>query len=439
MTKQEWNELFGEKFFITLNNPERKYFGLNELSFDWEASVFYSKTNLWYKRTILYWNGDTIVKVIFEEMRGFDDRVPGYFRQYCEYDTLLETEDREWLLPFSEGGKKKKVTAANVRNIMAFGCTFSFICEYNESYISVGNYRNNQRLAIGEQDKICKIRNDADFRSFIEDYIKTCPEGYFDRVDRIRNSKHVTVKYQVGDIFRIEFDRFRYCYGLITGEVKKIQKWKEIHSKHSLSSLMTVPLMVRYYNLITENGNLTASDLEHILLGRLDICSDCDIIWGTYPIVSHKELTVNDIEFNLVCTRINKLPTDSHSNVFSGSYLVDMFGDSTKEFKLYVEWGTAFAVIPYWEMSKSLREYMRYYKSPHSGVGLGIDVNMVAPEESESRKYSCNLLNENNADIREELFSCLGISADVSLDEAFEEFAAKFGGLTKEQILKKLQ
>ena len=50
-------------------------------------------------------------------------------------------------------------------------------------------------------------------------------------------------------------------------------------------------------------------------------------------------------------------------------------------------------------------------------------------------KYKYNLLNEENSEIREELFRCLQLSSNAN----FDDFAIQFGGLTKKQILRKLQ
>ena len=37
-----WNEMFGEDYFIEIKNSERKYFGLNEIAGTWQTAVYYS-------------------------------------------------------------------------------------------------------------------------------------------------------------------------------------------------------------------------------------------------------------------------------------------------------------------------------------------------------------------------------------------------------------
>lgn len=100
-------------------------------------------------------------------------------------------------------------------------------------------------------------------------------------------------------------------------------------------------------------------------------------------------------------------------------------------FNLYVEWGTATTVIPYEHISSKLKEYLREYRSPHGGVAMGISNPALKGEEAYKFKY--NLLNDINKEIREELFRCLQLRPDTS----FDEFANKFGRLTKDEILKK--
>ena len=436
--KWNWNDLFGNAYYIEIKNDERKYFGLDEIASHWEKSEFYSKTNICYKRTSVFWEKDTIKKVIFEENRIRDDKVI-CSRFYQEFDTSIETENREMILPFTARGKKKKVTATNILAITPFGCQFFYSLRYvsgkQQADIWVNNPRNNQQLAIGEEEKVSRIVTPEDFRCFMEEYVRTCPDYYFDRVKRMQTEKHKTVKYRPGDIFRVEMDRFHYAYGLITGEVKKIQKWSELPERHSMHSLMMVPVMVRFFELVTTNGELKANDLKNISLGRVEIYGDNDIIWGTHPIVDHKELEENDIEFHLICTKYFR--EDKHSTVFTQDFLMkDNLIKVPREYNLYVEWGTATVTLTFDQISEKLKEYLTGYSSPHGGVAMGIYPNVLLLSEEEKLNvytYKYDLLEKHNQSMREELFSCLGLEKDAD----FDDFAEKFGGLKKAEILKK--
>lgn len=62
----------------------------------------------------------------------------------------------------------------------------------------------------------------------------------------------------------MELDRTHYCYGIITGTIKKFTAMPELPEKHSLRQLMMVPIMVRAYQLITEDPNLKSDAQRNI-------------------------------------------------------------------------------------------------------------------------------------------------------------------------------
>ena len=69
----KWDELFEKEFYFVITNDERKYMGLNPVESSWYISQFYSKTNLWHKRTSVFWDDTTIKKIIYEEKRISDN------------------------------------------------------------------------------------------------------------------------------------------------------------------------------------------------------------------------------------------------------------------------------------------------------------------------------------------------------------------------------
>lgn len=428
----KWDALFGKEYYIKITNEERRYLGLDPVMEEWDTTQFYSKTNHWHKRTTVFWEEDVIKKVIVEQKKVVSSDNHIIYHSIQEDDTNLLTENREWLLPLTNRGKRKKITAANVLAVTPLGCTFHFHLDLYKNVLtsmSICNARNNQRIATGEHKKINKIRNDADFHQFMKYYKETCPQDYFDRIERLKYSRHKTVKYETGDIFRVEVDRFHYCYGLITGQIRKIRKWKELPQRHSLQSLMMVPIMIRYYDVRTSNPDLSAGKLAQYPLGRVTICGDNDIIWGTHTIVEHKELIEDDIEFGLVCYRIKSTGVDLPVHTYD-MFVSDGMAEYPESFDLYVEWGTAVTILPFEKISKQLQEYLKDYHSPYGGVAVRIYPELI---QENSFEYKGNLLNDINKEIRTELFLCLGLNEEA----AFDDFAVMFGGLTKKEILAK--
>lgn len=417
----QWEKQFGSRYLITLENEMRPYFALEKIENQWEKQSYYSRTHLWWKRTVLFFDGDTIRKVIEEEKQV---SIGGEIcrQNYREYDTCLQTQERKLLLPLTKRGKPKPLTASAVGNTTPFGCTFFLEMEKNrETTLNIRNFRSNQQLPVGERERVASIHSDGDFQAFAKWYVATCPDDYFVKVERVKNSVQQRVKYRAGDIFRVEYDRFSYCYGLVTGEIRKILRWEELPDSHSFHMLMMVPVMVRFYEVITPNGSMTPQELSQYPLGRVEICADNDLLWGTHPIVGHRNLTAEDVEFPLVCSRV------------SG----DFFPEEESACDLYVEWGTAQAVLPASSLSPMLCDWLKSYFCPWGGVHMGIFPDMAGRTEKEKlglETYRNNLQIPQNWEIREELFDCLGLPHDAD----FDDFAAAFGGLTMKEIVKRL-
>lgn len=435
MTNIDWTNKFGNKYLITLTNTERKYLGLSSISSDWDTIVYCSKTNLWYTKVTAYFNYNTIVKVISETKRVLDNGTANY-ENYVEYDTKLDTIARKQLMPLTSRGKPKPLSVSSINAITPFGCSFSISYEAKQdTTLQLNNPRANKVFPVGEWDAISKIKSEADFHAFMNTYISTCQNDYFEKLQAFKDAKKVTVKYTAGDIFRMELDRTHYCYGIITGTIKKLKAMPNLPKKHSLQQLMMVPIMVRPYQLITTNPNLKANELQSIPLGRLQIVGDNDIIWGTHTIVDNKPLTPDDLEFNFVCTKI--ISNSQHSTLFTQDMLMHDGIIPKQAYTLYIEWGFAQTTLSYEQLSNKLKAFLDNYSSPHGGVLISIDPHFAVPNEKHRQyhSYRNNLLNPENCDMLNEIFACLGLEANTT----FDQFAKKFGGLTRQEILSQMQ
>lgn len=416
MAKTDYNAIFPEHL-LHLTNEERRYLALDALEPGWKAVSFYSNTGGWYGWVEAYFDGDTIVKVIQENRSFLRDGSPTY-RKYTELDTHLQTRDG-MLLPLTGRGKPKKLTASAIMAVTALRCSFSFIMDRRHSgtEIYLTNPRANRRFPLGEQQRIARITDEAGFHEFMDWYMSTCPEDYFDRVEAFRRAQKVTVRYRSGDIFRMELDRTRFRYGIITGTVRQLRAMPELPEKHSLRRLMMVPILVRFYQLTTTDPSLTAAELENIPLGTVDYYGDNDIIWGTHPIVDHKQIGP-ELQFPLVCTQ-------------------EWIADPVRRMErpVWVEWGFARTCLERSAMTPELREFFDGYHSTHGGVHIGIVPEYaIAAERPELPEFRNDLLSEGNRQIREKLFDCLRLGPDAD----FDTFARAFGGLSSAQILERM-
>lgn len=411
------------EYIFELKNDERRYFGLEEIKNEYEVETMFSKLctirgDSILKRTTIFFEGNIIKKVIYEERLisskyGISDDTV-YDNRYKEFDTNLLTENRQYILPLTDKGKPKKLTSTNIMAVDPFGCVFDFYeisRQGNESGLFVGNYRNNQKLPV---EGFEKIKNNEDFREWIEWFISSCPDNYFEKVERVRTMKHRTVKFGSGDIFRMEYDRGNYCYGLILGKIRKIQKWKECLENHSFKWIMGQPILVRLYDLITPRADLTAEQLEEYELLPVQICVDNEIIWGTHPIVAHKKLEENDIDFKLSFRRKND--SDEYTYTF--------------------EWGMCQTTLKLTDEQLELHnQYVKGIIWDDHITGLRILTNDIECKAETGTPYSISSVwHEKNRIARRFWFGLLNLSEDAD----FDEFNKKYGGMTRSEIIKRL-
>lgn len=428
MKPQEWEKLFGTGCVINLTDEERRYFALDPIDPAWERQCFCYQSYKRYTRLTIFFSGSTIVKGIEEEIYRQDD---GFcFEESCtEYDTRLLTEDRQFILPLTSRGKPRKLTATAVRGVTPFGCSLTVRMTRSDLYGERGgslyltNPRAEQVFPIGEKEAAARIDSDADFHAFARRYMDTCPADYFERLAAFRQFERLTVKYRPGDVFRMACDRTHWCYGIITGEVKQLRRMPEMPENSTFNTLMMVPIMVRLYALITDRADMTPQELQAYPLGRVLICADNDIIWGTHPIIGHRTLTAEDIEFPLIVGRWRlRIPGLTRR---SGPEDVP------------VEWGLCSTVIPWRKIPEELRQLLADYDTPHSGVRIGISPEDALPDEKQRayHDYRANLLNPHNDALRAAILRLTGLP-DGS---GFDEFAVRFGGLTRQEIADRMQ
>jgi hypothetical protein len=198
---------------------------------------------------------------------------------------------------------------------------------------------------------------------------------------------------------------------------------------------MMVPIMVRPYQLVTDDPNLKADDLRHIPLGRVQIVGDNDIIWGTHTIVDHKPIVSDDLEFNFVCSKI--ISHSPHTTLFTQDMFIRDSLIPRQEYTLYIEWGFAQTNLYYDHLSDKLKELLLDYSSPHGGVSISIDPRTAVPDQRHRQypSYQKNLLNPENQEFLNEIFACLGLNANTT----FDQFAKKFSGLTLQEIVSRMK
>lgn len=426
------------EYCVMLTNEERRYLALDDLRPEWESVSLFSVTHWRKKRTVLFYDGDTIVKVIFEECSIDDGKV--WWKSYCEYDTRLATNGRKLLLPLTARGRAKPITSANVRAILPFGCQVDIYLEEHESEMWVRNPRNGQKIPLGKEKRIRDILSDHDFHEFMRYYISTCPEDYFERISELRSMEHQTVRFGAGDIFRCQTDREHYTYGIILGKTREIEKWDELPAEHSFRHLLAQPIIVRMYDFVTTDREMTAERLSRIPLRPPEIYCDEDILWGAHPIAAHKKLVPEDIQFPFHAAK--RMAGLQNCSPHTSEQLAKVFGaylpeDGGSLISLYVEWGFVSFDIPWDNVPDAVRKILD--EGSYSNVGAALSISGAycgrtladILRETPRNRIRFDLLLPENREKFNLIMNCLGLPDDCS----FDEFAERFGGISRQRYI----
>ncbi|MBQ9518279.1 MAG: immunity 26/phosphotriesterase HocA family protein, partial [Firmicutes bacterium] len=272
--------------FVELNDRYRCYYGLSPLDPKWDKKVMFSATYDYYKRTEIYFDGDTIKKVIYEQIVTKFNR-----REYLETDTDTKTVDREMIVPKTARGSLQPLNPSKLITPTYMHGHLEVLINNDTSAVSVSvfNSQNDQYLPTYH------IENTG-FEDYTEKYIASCPPDYGKLLDSFRNKKRVTVKFTAGDIFRVQITPTLYTYGLILGKVRQLEKWDELPKDHGIRKVMTQPIIFRQYDIVTSNPAMTAEELEKYPLLEPNLAQDNFVLWETYPITAAKKLKENDID-----------------------------------------------------------------------------------------------------------------------------------------------
>ena len=274
------------RHFVEMNDRQRYYYGLSPLDPKWEKVTKFSATYDYYKRTELYFEGNIIKKMIYEEIVSKSGR-----REYLESDMNVETIDREQIVPKTPRGRIQPLNPSKLITPTYMQQHLAVYLQDSSSAVVVSSFnsQNDRELPV------YPIENTG-FEDYTEKYIASCPPDYDKQLDAFRNKKRVTVKCDAGDIFRVQITPTLFTYALILGEVRKIEKWDELPRDHGMRRVMTKPIIFRQYAIVTANACMTPEQLEKYPLLGAKLAQDNFVHWETYPIIGHKMLKKADIQ-----------------------------------------------------------------------------------------------------------------------------------------------
>ena len=387
---------------VELTNASRYYYGLKEINSAWDKVTKYSTTHSLYKRTEIYFNGDIVEKVIYEEQ----DKGGWY---YQETDMNVRTEERSLVYPKTNRGRKQPLTPTHLLTPTYMEEQLHVkICDPPDSF-SVWSYnnRNDQYLPLPPG----KVRNNRDFQEYTKHYINDLPEDYDDTITMFHKKNRNTVSIPAGAVFRVHLTPKTYTYGLILGRVRDMLKWKEIPDEHPLQACMAQPILYRQYDIVTENRNMTPDELRGIPLRPVDCAQDNEILWETYPIIGHIKLQESDIDLGFGIYKRSRPDFDAKTMGKNDPY--------RREKKVAVVMG--FGAEWFDEsLFEDILEQMQHITFGCYATGLSIHISSKITDH-ENRITSLRHIVEER----------LNLSRENSMDE----FATKYSGITRKQFI----
>lgn len=376
-----------------LSDKQRRYFGLDPIDEHWDEVEIKEGTTVFY-------DGDVIKKIITSE---YTKRV-----EFTECDTELYTRERKFLLPKTERGKEKKITPTNLLSVMPTGCKvyISLKNTHSRSYVSAYSPRNNISLPITDNEDIEFI---AELQDWLENYMKTCPPDYFEKVNRMRTLPHRTIKYNTGDLVRFEIDREYYGFALIIGKLRELQKLGVFCEGHPMHDLMTVPILIRIYKLKTKNKNMPINEIIKNELLATKIMSDNNIIWGTHEIIGNKQLEESDIDF----------PMQYGFSISANRKRIMRFA-----------WGMGMIRI---DDLETIPNELKTSDFLNIGVSCSLPIHQltrVLDGQSEYNRYD-DLRHPDHDEMKQKVFWFLGLPSEIDMDR----FNEKYNGMTRRQYI----
>lgn len=291
------------EYVIDLDDRKRYYYGLAPVDPAWDKVTTYSVIQLERKRMELYYEGNTIRKMIVDIKIGDNG-----FHEYIEADMDVPTNNRRLILPKTSRGREQTITPSRLLNgdyMKAHLDVYVHYEKYSFYPVLSWNCDNGRHLPIPIPDYALKDK--TVFDRFTEEYIASCPENYSEVLDDYVNGKRKIVKYIPGDIFRVQLTPRLYTYALVLGSVRQISKWKEISEKHSFHHALWSPVIFRQYAIVTENPDMTVSELEKIPLLEMETAQDDYLYYGTHPVVASKKLSEDDIDLGFGVNKFMRL------------------------------------------------------------------------------------------------------------------------------------
>lgn len=364
-----------------LTNDQRKYFGLDPIETHWDKVVF--KGDTYRSESILYFDKDTIKRHIVSTDKEYSEK---------QYDEL--TKDRSILLPKTDKGKEKKLSASVLEQRQPTGVYLSINC----GHLTIGNYNSQTTFYSTRWDS--EQHSEKNIFDFINDFIANSPENHFAEIERYKNLKRQNTKFKSGDYFCFKLDRTNFGFGRLLLDVNKIRKKKLIDDFHGLGLLMGPPLIIELFAFSSTIKKVSIEDLDKQPKLPSDFMMDNLLLYGEFEIIGHREIKDDEFDFPI------------------------SYGRSIDQRRIvFLQWGLIHKELPQEKFYKFVTGEKEYDQNPYGYYSIGFSPHYDSIEVikaiknkgvynfDDARHYKAkwDLRNPKNKDIKDELFKVFGL------------------------------
>lgn len=269
----------GNPYFL-LTNDQRACLGLPPIEADWEWVRL--KDSLYEDAGVENWacfDGAVIRRMV----RCGPDR-------YQEGQYAEETaEGRSLILPRTAKGKPKKLSAVTLSERKAFGMGFSWHGKWGSVWLGNDDL---QRIWYSNRFEAEKVKSFTDFSAWLGRWMaETTPDDVTNLIAFSRQERQ-HVKFREGDFFRFQVGRRQYGYGRVLLDYYRMTK-----RQPAWNIVMTRPVVVKAYHLITEDPNVPVEALRRLPALPSQYMMDNDLYYGQFPIVGNLPLEREELDF----------------------------------------------------------------------------------------------------------------------------------------------
>lgn len=266
--------------YFLLTNDQRACLGLPPVEADWEWVRL--KDSPYEDEGVESWacfDGGTVRRMVRCGPSLYQEG------QYAEETA----EDRTLLLPRTARGKSKKLSAVTLSERKAFGMGFSWQGKWGSVWLGNDDL---QQVWYSNRFETVKVKTFSEFTVWLDRWTaETTPE---DRAAMAAWSQQTRqhVKFREGDFFRFPVGRRQYGYGRVLLDFHRMSK-----RQPTWDIVMTRPVVVKVYHLITEDPNVPVESLRSLPALPSQYMMDNELYYGQLPIVGHLPLADDELDF----------------------------------------------------------------------------------------------------------------------------------------------